>query len=235
MHDLFNKLNEVTILEEPLANLDRKQASIYKLFPEFDDRVKAVGRAGGISLDREEPGVMYFKSSSVTQDPGQKIYDIVIRFSDIEKQIKRLAPDMRLWKADKSAIDLRKLAAEIFDDSDVKISCSCPSALYHGFDYIQTKRKSKAGDPETRAPRIRNPHEYGVACKHIQAVRDALPWYKSTLASHLKRYYSKSIASAEKKVLKMQKAIKKGVEFLKKREAEKPVSYTRGGKAVKEK
>jgi len=221
MSNLFNKLSAATIIsEEPLAGIDRKQRSITKLFPSFDDRVKAVGKAGGIELENEEPGVWYFKSSSVTQAPGQKIYDIIVKFSDIEKQILRLAQDQRLWKADKSGLDLKKLATEIFDEADVKISCNCPAAKYWGFDYIQTKRRTKAGDPETRRPRIRNPHEYGVACKHIQAVLDTLPFYKGTLASHLKRFYSKEVAEAEKSVRRMQKGLHAGTEFLKKREAE---------------
>ena len=221
MSNLFNQLSAATVIsEEPLASIDRKQASIHTLFPSFDDRVKAVGRAGGVELENEEPGVWYFKASSVTQDPGQKIYDIVVQFNDMDGQIRRLAQDQRLWKKDKSGLDLRKLATEIFDDADVKVSCNCPAAKYWGFDYIQTKRKSKAGEPETRRPRIRNPHEYGVACKHIQSVLDALPFYKGTLASHLKRFFPKEIAEAEKGVLRMQKGLKQGAEFLKKKEAE---------------
>jgi hypothetical protein len=38
------------LTEEPIGTLLRKQDSITNLFPPFYDRVKAVGKAGGISL-----------------------------------------------------------------------------------------------------------------------------------------------------------------------------------------
>lgn len=221
MINLFSKLNSITVINEaPLAAIDRKQASIYSLFPEFDSRVKEVGVKGGIELSTESPGLWGFKVASVTQKPGSKIYDVMVFFKNIEEMINKLVQDRRLWNSDKSSVDKKKLAAELLNKCDIEISCNCPASLYFGMDYIQTQKGTKYGDRENRPPEIKNPRQYGHSCKHAQAVLDALPFYSGTLSKHLNRFFNKNITRSEKETSKVKKEIKKGAEFLKKKEEE---------------
>ena len=121
MSDIYCNLSNVTFInEEPLADIERKQRSITRLFPTFYDRVKKIP---SIHLYKEVPGVWTFKAKSASE--VGKEYDVVIEFSDLALQIAGRGKDMNLWTSDKSRIDLVKIAREIFDDSDLKISCSC--------------------------------------------------------------------------------------------------------------
>jgi len=208
--DIFREAKILT--EEPIGGMLTKQKSITRLFPPFYARVKAVGAAGGIKLIGEKPGLWHFDVASATT-PG-KSYDIFVEFSDIEDQIKKHTKNMKLWKADKSGVDLRKLAGEIVKDSDMKILCSCPAFQYWGPAYITTKRGSKYGEPETRPPKKRNPKEYGLGCKHSQQMFDVMPFYKVTMAGHLRRYFAKDVKAAEDEMKKEVAAIKKGAAFL---------------------
>jgi hypothetical protein len=56
------------------------------------------------------------------------------------------------------------------EDNDVHVICNCPSALYHGFAYIQTRGKFKYGLPENRPPVEKNPALRSSCCKHEQRV-----------------------------------------------------------------
>ena len=51
-------------------------------------------------------------------------------------------------------------------NGNIKISCTCPGFLYHGYKYISWK-VNVGIDKETRSPDIRNPEKKGMACKHI--------------------------------------------------------------------
>ena len=217
---IFEEANRMTLSEEPIPAMLRKQASVTKLFPPFYDRVKAVAAAGGIHLVDEDPGLWTFEVASATT-PG-KTYTINVEFRDIVNQIHKLVKNRQLWNKDQTHVDLRKVADEMMDDADVKILCTCPAFQYWGPAYITTKRKSKYGDQETRPPNVRNPKQYGLGCKHAQLMFDVLPFYKGTMAGHLKRYFSKEVAKAEEASQKEMGGVKKGAEFLAKKQEEKP-------------
>lgn len=197
MTDIYTHTRQLTVInEEPIGSIIQKQDDITRLFPTFYDRAKQVGIAGGVHLDDEEPGIWYFKANSVSR-PGHK-YDVVVQFSNIRELIKYFGKDKGNWTKEGDRIDLRKLAADVWENADLKIMCGCPAATYWGFNYIQTKRKTKFGYQERRPPRIRNPREHGIMCKHMQVVIDVLPFYKGDLAGHIKRFFMADVQAVEK-------------------------------------
>lgn len=59
---------------------------------------------------------------------------------------------------------LRSLKGAI--NGNIKLSCTCPAFLYHGYRYIMWKSQSGI-DREIRSPDKTNPNKEGMACKHI--------------------------------------------------------------------
>lgn len=59
---------------------------------------------------------------------------------------------------------LRSLKSAI--NGNIKLSCTCPAFLYHGYRYIMWKSQSGI-DREIRSPDKTNPNKEGMACKHI--------------------------------------------------------------------
>jgi len=217
--DVYAAARQATVInEEPIGTLLRKQDSITRLFPPFYDRVDKVASAGGVRLVGEKPGLWHFKVASATT-PGAK-YDNYVQFANIQKIIQDGVHDMANWNKDKTAVDLRKLGAMVVDKADLHISCNCKAFQYWGPAYITTKRGSKYGAPENRPPKERNPREYGAMCKHAQLMFDVIPFYKSTMAGHIKRFFSKDVMAAAEDMKKQTGAFKKGAEFLKGKQKE---------------
>jgi hypothetical protein len=189
--ELLEILNEIS-----LANINRKQRSITKLFPSFHDRVEAVADKGGVRLRKLEPKVWRFKVHSGTKN--NKWYSLNFQIKDIDSLITKHVSNKKLWTKSGEHVDLRKVARAIFFDADVNVSCSCPASQYWGPNYQLTQADAKYGRQERRPPDIRNPHRYGTACKHLQALLYVLPFYISTVAKWLKDNYSGLIASLEK-------------------------------------
>lgn len=71
---------------------------------------------------------------------------------------------------------------------NIKLHCSCPSFLYWGYQYICTVLDA-AIYPEERFPRIRNPQERGVVCKHLNRVLRVLPFHSGSIAKELRRQF----------------------------------------------
>lgn len=217
--DLIN----IPIEEVTLGNIDRKQQSITKLFPTFHDRVDAVGEKGGVKLDKIEPKVWRFKVHSGTKE--NKWYDVNFHIKDIKALIKKYVSQTKLWTQDKSHADLRKVARGIFFDADVQVECSCPAAQYWGPNYQLTQKKAKYGKKEHRPPNIRNPKQYGILCKHLQALVNVLPFYITSIAKWLKNNYQDYISKVEeliKRTKKIKPAPKKVTKPAPKAEVEKP-------------
>lgn len=214
------------------SDLLKKQASIKSLFPPFDARVAQVkskgGNKKGVRMVGKEPNVWSFKVASGTYDAKNpkkmladkhpKEYDVTIRWDNLEELIKKYAKDKRIWNKHGDAVDTNKLADLVMTDTDLQINCSCPSDLYHGFQYIRTKRGAKYTEPEKRPPNIRNPHQYGVGCKHIQVALDTLPFYRNDMASFIKTKYAKLIDQIEGEAEQEAEKIKKIASDLKARE-----------------
>ena len=201
MKELLEKM--LRLDEIGYSGIQRKQRSITNLFPSFPDRVQAVANRGGVRLEDQRPSYWHFKLHSGTKNGVW--YDGYIRFKDTGALLNKLVKDRRLWTQDKTSIDLRKLAKEFLYKADLQLECSCPSFLYYGFSYITSKAKydAKFGDQEHRRPRIRNPRELGMICKHLHALLQAYPFYINDLASWLKDNWGREIENAEREAKKI--------------------------------
>ena len=71
---------------------------------------------------------------------------------------------------------------------NIRVHCTCPSFLYWGYQYMCTVLDA-AVYPEERFPRIRNPQERGIVCKHLNRVLRVLPFHNAQIASELKRQF----------------------------------------------
>jgi len=196
---LYPRLRQLD--EMSIPKMEAGQASVGRLFKDFDGKVGGVATAGGIKLRDESKGVWKFKVASGTQGK-RDVYDLIIYWSDLPKQIAKFGRDKRVWKDDGTGIDLSKLAQAIFDEADIKVQHNCPAWLYWGFKYMATKNKMAYADFERRPPDIRNPQRLGVGCKHFQLWLERIPFYTGTLAGHIGRYYRREVQQAERGILK---------------------------------
>jgi hypothetical protein len=140
----------------------------------------------------------------------------------MEEIIRRTVMNRKMWTKDGRKIDLRKLASEMMNRSDLQISCNCPAFLYWGSDYIlsRPKRDAKYGPPEHRRPKIRNPREYGSMCKHLDAMMKTYPFYRSTMAKYLHEFWGNLIAQIEEEAKKEREGFKKASAELKRKKEE---------------
>jgi cytochrome c556 len=183
---LLDNLNELKY-----GGFLRKQRSVPKLFPTFYDRVIKVEHAGKIKLINQSLDLWTFRVPSATR-PGFR-YNVYVKFKNIEEILPKYVSDKHLWNEDKTDVDYKKVAAEVLNNLDLESDCTCAADLYWGPEYIKTQRHAQYGDQENRPPKIRNPRQYGIVCKHGQVVFDALPMYTTTFAKFLQKFWSKEI------------------------------------------
>lgn len=194
MIDLLQQLNEISI-----SGIAKRQKDITKLFPTFFDRVQAVVDKGGVRLNNLQKDLWQFRVHSGTDD--NKWYEFNFHIKDLVNLLNKYVPDKSLWTKDKQRADLRKVARAIFFDADVQIECSCPAAQFWGPNFTQSRPKydAKYGRKENRPPKKRNPNEYGILCKHGNAVLKTLPFYITTIAKWLKENYADKIKEIQDK------------------------------------
>ena len=186
------------LIEATLGQLNVKQKSITRLFPDFFSnpvKVKGVISKGGVRLSSIEKDKWTFTVHSGTEEGLW--YDVVVRWKDVEKDVQKLVLDRRNWTKDKKRANLKKIATKLFKDGNVELSCECPAQTYYGGDYILTQRSAKHGESEDRPPVVRNPKEYGAYCKHIQVLMRTLPFYKTTIANWLGKEFKDLIQKSE--------------------------------------
>jgi hypothetical protein len=212
---MYNDLVEYTV-----GNIHRKQKTITSLFPQFPSRVRGVADKGGVRLHDIDSNLWHFRVHSGTEDTLW--YDCYIYFKNMEEIIRRTVMNRKMWTKDGRKIDLRKLASEMMNRSDLQISCNCPAFLYWGSDYIlsRPKRDAKYGPPEHRRPKIRNPREYGSMCKHLDAMMKTYPFYRSTMAKYLHEFWGNIIAQIEEEAKKEREGFKKASAELKRKKEE---------------
>jgi len=218
MFDLLRKIIEATA-----SDIRRKHRSIKRLFPDFDDKTRGVELKGGLRLDDQDANTWKFRIHSGTKDDVW--YDAYLHFKNVRPTLEVLVKDRRLWIADRSRVDFRKLAKEFMNKVDIQLKCSCPADLYWGSQYIRSlgKYDAKFTNPETRPPKVRNPKQYGMVCKHLDRLLKALPFYGSTMAKWIRDFYSKDITKWEREAKVEFGWVKKAATALKKRRVEKPI------------
>jgi hypothetical protein len=123
-----------------------------------------------ISLSRD--GVLTFKSSSETL--GRPEYWV--------QHIQLLDWDDVLKLKGLNYFDRANLV--VF--GNLRVECTCPAFLYYGGRYIHTQLGTVYGKEEHRKPKIRNPKEEGVGCKHLINVLNILPMSVTRVASLMK-------------------------------------------------
>jgi len=217
MLDLLKKIIEATA-----NDIRRKHRSIKRLFPDFDNKTKGVEDKGGLRLVDQDDNTWKFKVHSGTK--SDVWYDDFIHFKNVKPTLERMVWDKRLWIADKSRIDLRKLAKEFMNKVDIQLNCSCPADLYWGGQYIRSLGKYDANFTrrEIRPPRVRNPKQYGMVCKHLDRLLKALPFYGSTMARWIKDFYGKDIAKWEQETKEKYGWVEPAKKELMRRKEEKP-------------
>lgn len=219
------------ITELKYAEFFDDQRSITRLFPDWHTKQKGVYERGGVQLYRMRPGRWEFKVRSGTTEGVR--YDVVIAFSDIEELIEQFAPDESMQKKG-GGVDFKKLALAIMNEVDMKFRCNDPSFKYWGYQYILTQKGAQHGEPEDRAPDIRNPKRYGTACKHIHNVMERLPFYSGTMATYLKQFYGDLIADIEKAMKKAKEEPEEEKKKPKRKERPKPKKRERPPKKEEE-
>jgi hypothetical protein len=179
------------LLEYTYADFTTKQKSITKLFPKYPPRVKAIYANGGVKAVEKFPNYWKFTVASGTKQGVS--YDVFLRFKNIVGLLRKYVPNKQLWTKDGEDINYQALAPEIFNLANFEMDCTCPADLYWGPEYQKTKKYAQYGHEENRPPNIRNPHKFGIVCKHQGAVLERLPVYTGELAGWLKTNYADEV------------------------------------------
>jgi len=74
-------------------------------------------------------------------------------------------------------------------EDDLMVHCTCPSFLYWGYQYLLTQIDA-ALVPEDRLPKIRNPKQRGIVCKHLNRSLRSFPFFTSDLAQYIKHNHN---------------------------------------------
>jgi len=121
--------------------------------------------------------ITYYVPSAKTRIPGHmmqgKGYHVKIAFN----QWNQLVEDRDL--------NVNEAARMAFWVSDVRLSCTCPSFIYFGFQHLLDVLGASIY-PEVRKPVKMNPMETGICCKHLRRVLDYLGGNITDLATEIK-------------------------------------------------
>ena len=198
MFRLLEKI-ESKLQEMKFEELKREQASIFKLFPSFQDRVRQVKNKGGAKMTREDATHWYFSVASAST-PG-KTYEVTVEFTDLNKVLLAKIADLKNWRADKQGLNFNIFPRDVFFNTDLKLGSNSPGDLYWGQSYLRTQKDVQAGAPEDRSPEIRNPEHAGLYGKHVAVVMEVMPFYISTFGQFLKKFYGKTINAEITKIM----------------------------------
>jgi len=183
------------LLELNYTDIANKQRSIVNLFPPFRGRVDTVKNNGGVRMVGYSKDLWKFTVASGTEQG--KSYTIRVFFADVENAIRTGAEQRGNWTKDGQHLNLNKIGHWVIVHAELLLSCTCPASQFWGPNYQRTKDRAELDHDEIRPPKIRNPHEYGINCKHVQVIFDVLPFYNGTMATQLKKYYKDFIINLE--------------------------------------
>lgn len=187
----------VVLKEDTIRGVLRKNKSIFKLFPDFTQKVQGVRAKGRPRLLRKDKGFWLWETPSASV-PG-KTYKQIIKFKNIEDALEKVFSQKISWSRVAGRVLPQSLGKRILPYLDMAYSCTCPAMHYWGFHYILTKRDSYATAPENRYPEIRNPHLYGSMCKHLFLVLQYFPFYTKELGEYFYQFYPDIIQRLEAK------------------------------------
>lgn len=121
-------------------------------------------------------GSLFFRTQSGTT-PGL--------FWEQRIRLIELRPDSGiglLTKVQKEDLDLKEAIKKALK-GEVRLTCDCPSFLYHGFEYIMGTNKAALRPFTTRQPKITNPSKEGSTCKHILFLIDRLKSFEGDIVA----------------------------------------------------
>lgn len=213
---IFSAITEAILNELNYNQSMRKNMSVFRLFPKFGQRIADVNKNGGVSLANQAPELWTFNVASGTK-PGVR-YAVYLKFKGIPELINKHAGNKKLWNKGETTIDYSKLAPEIMNELDLESDCNCQADLYWGGEYLKTQRKAQYDHEENRPPKIRNPKQYGLLCKHSTDVFQRLPFYTSTFANFLKKFYAQDIQNVVDSFTKEKEQFKQAGKELGKKE-----------------
>ena len=131
-------------------------------------------RLANIDSDK---GEMTFLVKSSEHKTNNLYYANTIRFAEWEDVI------------DEEDLNPIGRARLLMFDGNIKLNCTCPSFLYHGYRYL-LDQKDASIFPEKRPPNKNNPAGRGIVCKHMNRVIKAFPFYSGDLARHIKLHHN---------------------------------------------
>jgi hypothetical protein len=201
---MFSNLVEAVLNELKYNDWKKNQSSIKKLFPNFPARVQAVANAGGLGdkLAVQDPETWMFTVASAT---GKGEYAVWFHFKNIPEMLEKWVPVKTLWNKAGTYVDHNKLAQEVLYEVDMDSDCDCAADTYWGSEWVKTQMDAQYGDEQNIPPVVRNPHGYGIMCKHAHLVWQKLPIWLSNFSNHLKVYWKDEIADIVKRVLDSEK------------------------------
>jgi hypothetical protein len=166
------------------ANTQLSEATVKEIKSLFDDdflrqRERATELEGFRKFGFKGDTLTYYVPSSKSREPGHamegKGYHVKVQFV----QWPQLVEDVDL--------NANEAAWMAYWIGDVRLSCTCPSFLYWGMQYLCTSIDA-AIYPEVRKPVKMNPQERGIVCKHLRRVLDYLGTNLTDISTEFRNY-----------------------------------------------
>ena len=117
-----------------------------------------------------------------------KRYEQIIKLSDYKKMEAPLLLLFLLETDEQTIIDYISLFLTV---SEAKLYCPCDAFLYFGSHYNLSELDSIYGPPETRFPKIRDPKNNNIVCKHLWIVLSNYPKQIHDFAKNMIPYYKR--------------------------------------------
>ena len=130
----------------------------------------------GVRLDHFEDNIAHFAVKSSEFNNNRIVYDCAVQFVDWDEVGQD--PDL----------NFNEKARMLLWVGDIRLHCSCPSFLYHGYNYLLSVLDS-AINPEQRPPVRNNPDQRGIVCKHLNRILRVLPVHSGKIAEEIRRQY----------------------------------------------
>lgn len=127
----------------------------------------------GVELRGYQYKSAIFNMKSSEHHNNQTVYTNLFRFKEWDLFI------------DEDTMKPIERARELFYRGNLELHCTCPSFLFHGYQYLLTQRQA-ALVPEARPPVKKNPANRGIVCKHLNRSLKAFPFWATSLAKYIK-------------------------------------------------